>query len=127
MNSPVVKVIDKLYNTYVISNHNRKEGNLDSYYIVVVVTFSPKEKTSITPELVIVSGKYKLTEPDSSGERALFKISDTIWAYVDDNMPILSYVNLREEFKVYCNFLFEEESKKVSDKIDPDWNKYGSY
>ena len=127
MNSPVVKVIDKLYNTYVISNHNRKEGNLDSYYIVVVVTFSPKEKTSITPELVIVSGKYKLTEPDSSGERALFKISDTIWAYVDDNMPILSYVNLREEFKVYCSFLFEEESKKVSDKIDPDWNKYGSY
>jgi hypothetical protein len=93
---------------------------------VVVVTFSPKEKTSITPELVIVSGKYKLTEPDSSGERALFKISDTIWAH-DDNMPILSYVNLREEFKVYCSFLFEEESKKVSDKIDPDWNKYGSY
>ena len=127
MNSPVVKVIDKLYNTYVISSHNRKEGNLDSYYIVVVVTFSPKEKTSITPELVIVSGKYKLTEPDSSGERALFKISDTIWAHHDDNMPILSYVNLREEFKVYCSFLFEEESKKVSDKIDPDWNKYGSY
>ena len=127
MNSPVVKVIDKLYNTYVISNHNRKEGNLDSYYIVVVVTFSPKEKTSITPELVIVSGKYKLTEPDSSGERALFKISDTIWAHHDDNMPILSYVNLREEFKVYCSFLFEEESKKVSDKIDPDWNTYGSY
>ena len=127
MNSPVVKVIDKLYNTYVISNHNRKEGNLDSYYIVVVVTFSPKEKTSITPELVIVSGKYKLTEPDSSGERALFKISDTIWAHHDDNMPILSYVNLREEFKVYCSFLFEEESKKVSDNIDPDWNKYGSY
>jgi len=126
MNSPVVKVIDKLYRTYVISNHNRKEGGLDSYYIVVVVTFSPKEKTSITPELIIVSGKYKLTEPDSSGERGLFKISHTIWAH-DENMPILAYLGLREDFKVYCNFLFEQESKKVSDEIDPNWNKYGSF
>ena len=126
MDRAIVKVIDKLYTVHVLSAHHILRGRPGNYSIGVVITFIPKEKNYITPDIVIVNCKYKLTEPDSSGERGLFVLDSSIWVH-DENMPILNYFDERESFLEYCNFLFEKEAKKNADEIDPEWNKYGSH
>lgn len=125
MNRLIVKIINKLYEVVVLSSHHILRGQPGNYGIAVVVTFIPKEKNELAPEIVIVNCRYKLSEPDSSGERGLFVLESSIWVH-DKNMPILGYTEQKEPFEEYCRFLFEKEAVKVATEIDPEWNKYGS-
>ena len=126
MERAIGKVINKLYEVVVLSSHHILRGRPGNYGIAVVITFIPKEKNKITPDIVIVNCRYKLAEPDSSGERGLFVLESNVWVH-DKNMPILTYLQDEESFREYCSFLFEKEAIKVANEIDPNWNKYESY
>lgn len=123
MEKAVVGAVKKLYNIKVISKHYERD---DKYEIPIVVVFIPKNIGTLTPQVYTASSRWILSDKDSSGERALFELQSQVYPY-DENMPILDYVGDRQSFMDYCKNLFKIEAERVSDEIDPDWDKYGSY
>lgn len=120
----IKNVIEKYYGIFPLKTYFEIELS-DSYNIQIAIAFVPKKISPITPQIYTASSRYKLTEPDSSGERALFIISSQTFT-TEETMPLLDYIgnDSRDLFRQFCNYLFNIESIKTSNEIDPETKYY---
>lgn len=104
-----IKAIKKLYDIdidYTLSDYSRNR-----VIIKIYLEFTPKEKTTLTPEKCTSSGKFLYDKTDG-------KVTWEDFIYIRKNeMPILNYTQQEYYLDNYCEDVINDKLKELIQEI----------